>query len=131
MSTREQLSAFDLATRLIDGLAAKDFESIAELLADDARLRAIVPSRIREEEGREAVLGRLRYWFEPREHLTLLETDAEDIEGRLRFRYRFRGFDSEDGWTVMEQTGFVDAVEGRISTIDLVCSGDRPVAPPD
>ena len=48
----------------------------------------------------------------------------------MRFRYRFRGFDSEDGWTVMEQTGFVDAAEGRIAAIDLVCSGDRPVPAP-
>jgi hypothetical protein len=130
VSTREQLSALDLTTRLIDGLAAKDFESIAVLLGDDARLRAIVPSRIREEEGREAVVERLRYWFEPRQNLALLETEAEDVDGRMRFRYRFRGFDSEDGWTVVEQTGFVDAAEGRIAAIDLVCSGDRPVPAP-
>ena len=115
---------------LIDSIAAQEFDAIAGLLAEDARLRALVPARLREEEGRDDVVARLRFWFGDTEALELLESDVEELAGRVRFRYRLRGREAERGWVVQEQSGYVDVVGGRIAAIDLVCSGDRPIDPP-
>jgi hypothetical protein len=130
MASVSDIAPVELAAGLVDAIAVRDFDAIERLLAEDARLRAVVPSRVREEEGRDAVLGRMRFWWEAFERLDLLDSELEELEGRVRFRYRLRGVDG-DGWMVQEQAGFVDAEGGRIVRIDLVCSGNRPIPPPD
>ena len=51
---------------------------------------------------------------------------VEPLPDRLSARYRFR-VHGEDGWEVVEQQTFLDVDEdGRITAIDLLCSGFRP-----
>ena len=125
------MAAVELAARLIDAIAAQDFAAVGRLLAPDARLRALVPPGVRDDEGREAVVARLTLWFGDTRDLSIVESEAEELAGRIRFRYRLRGRE-EGAWVVQEQSGYVDVRDGTIVAIDLVCSGSRPVlAPPE
>ena len=131
MTTAEHTEALDLAARWIDALPAKDFDRIGELLDPDARLRGLVPGTVRKDAGRDATVERLRFWFGDVDRLEVLLSELEEFEGLVRFRCRMRGVDPDLGWTTFEQAGFVRTAGGRITSIDLVCSGDRPIPPPD
>jgi hypothetical protein len=119
-----------VTARLVDAIAARDFAAIRGCLADGARLRALVPARLREEDGADHVLERMRFWWGAADRFELLESEVEPLADRVRFRYRLRCHDAEQGWTVLEQAGFATLAGGRIEAIDLVCSGDRPAEPP-
>jgi hypothetical protein len=86
---------------------------------------------VREETGRDATVDLLRFWFGDVDRLEVLLSELEEFEGLVRFRSRMRGVDPDLGWTTFEQAGFVRTADGRITSIDLVCSGDRPIPPPD
>lgn len=73
--------------------------------------------------------GYLRRWFGDADHHELLDGDAEPIADRLHVRYRFRVHDA-DGWQVVEQPAYCDVKDGKITGLDLVCSGFRPSAAP-
>ena len=130
-TTAEHTEALDLAARWIDALTAKDFDRIGELLDPDARLRGLVPGNVRDESGRDASVNRLRVWYGDVDRLEVLQSELEEFEGIVRFRNRVRGVDPDLGWTTFEQAGFVRTADGLITSIDLVCSGDRPIPPPD
>lgn len=118
-------AAVDAGARLIDAIAAQDFAAIEACFAPAARFRAMVPSAVREEEGPAAIGARLRLWWEGLDHVELVQSEVEPVADRIRLRYRLRGHDA-DGWVTVEQTGYLQAEEGAISVLNLVCSGFRP-----
>jgi hypothetical protein len=131
VTTIEHSAALDLAARWIDALPAKDFDGLSELLAPETQLRGLVPGNVREDSGRDGFVERMRLWFGDLDRLEVLQSELEEFEGLVRFWYRVRGVDPDLGWTTFEQLGFLRSAEGRITSIDLVCSGDRPIPPPD
>lgn len=120
-------AAVDVGARLIDAIAAQDFAAMESCFAPSARLRAMVPSTLREEEGPAAIAARFRFWWEGLEQVELVESELEPVADRVRLRYRLRGHDADDGWVTVEQTGYVQTEEDAISILNLVCSGFRPV----
>ena len=92
----------------------------------DARLRALVPTTLREEEGPDAIIDRFKYWFEELEDFRLLESDVEEVLDRVNVRYRLAGTDPEDGPVVVEQQCYFAIEDGQIAAISSVCSGFRP-----
>lgn len=115
---------------LLDAIAARDFEHIRECFAGDASMRVLTPGPLREFSGSEEAAGRYRYWLGSLESFELLEGDVEEIADRFRVRYRFRGRDPEKGWQLNEHTGYGAVEGGRITALNVTCTGFRPTQAP-
>jgi ketosteroid isomerase-like protein len=119
-------SDVQVAERFVDALARGDWDAIEGLLAPDVRLRALVPAALREEEGREAVVGRFRFWWAGIEGLRALDSGIEPMANQVRVHYRLAGTDPDDGPVVVEQQCYFTVADGSIAKINSVCSGFQP-----
>ncbi len=118
-----------LAGSFLEGLAAQDFARLGDALAADACLRALLPSGLREWAGADAIAHRFARWFGGTEDFDLVEAAVGEVGGRLhlRWRLRLRAERLGTGWFTVEQQGYADTGEdGRITRLDLVCTGYRP-----
>ena len=115
-----------LAAELVDALAAQDFERLETLFSPDVRFRALVPPGLREEATAAGAAARMRGWFGDCDPLELLESEVEPVADRTHVRYRFQARE-EGKWRVVEQEAYLDAEDGRISDISILCSGFRVV----
>lgn len=122
MSVTDRLAA---GQHFVEAIGARDFGSLESLLAPDARLRALVPGRLREEDGASAVVGRFRFWWEGMVALELDECDVAEVGGLVRARYRLRVDGPDDGVGIQEQTAYLRVEQDRIAAVDLVCTGHR------
>jgi hypothetical protein len=114
------------AQRFVDALGAGDWEATGSALADNVRLRALVPERLREEEGAHAVVERFKFWWSDLADLRLLESVVEPMADQVRVQYRLAGTDPDDGPVVVEQQCYLTVEDGRITKINSVCSGFQP-----
>jgi ketosteroid isomerase-like protein len=119
-------SEVEVTRRFLGAIADRDYTAMRACLADDARLRALVPTRLRDDEGADAVVARFRFWWDDIEDFRLIEAGADDIADRTHLRYRIGGRD-EGVESVMEQHAYATVKDGRITALNLVCSGWRPV----
>lgn len=119
--------ATDVAERFLEALSHRDFDALAATFAENGRLRGLVPSALREEEGREAIGARFRFWFGDTEDFELVESGVTPFADVVRLYWRGRGSDPEAGLTTFEQTAYAGIGGGGIAWMNLVCSGDRPV----
>lgn len=117
-------AANDVATRFLDALGQRDFDALGETFASDARLRGLVPARLRDEEGRAAIAARFRFWNDG-EDWELLDSESVAMEDVVRIRWRVSMTDAEDGPTVYEQTAYAKVGDDGIRWMNLVCSGHR------
>lgn len=122
MSTAQ---ATDVARRFLDALGRRDFEELGATFKPDGRMRGLVPSALREAEGREGIAERFRIWNGDAEDWELLESDAEELADVVRLRWRIGSTDPELGRTVYEQTAYAGIDEDGIAWMNLVCSGVR------
>ena len=123
------VTATRTAERLLDALAALDFDAAAELFGEEGRLRALVPTALREETGAGAIADRFRLWWDDLADLQLIERETGRFHDRIFLRYRWRGRDPEDGWVEVEQQGWLTlAPDGTIAALNVVCSGFVPVS---
>jgi hypothetical protein len=71
-------------------------------------------------------VNRLRLWFGEADSFEMLRTEIGQVADRLSITYRIRLHDS-DGWQVIEQRLYCNiGDDGRISILDLLCSGFLP-----
>lgn len=119
------LQASDVASRFLQTLARRDFAGLAATFKEDGRLRGLVPSALREAEGREAIAERFRIWNGDAEDWELLESDTEELADVVKLRWRVASTDPELGRKVYEQTAYAEIDEDGIVWMNLVCSGDR------
>jgi hypothetical protein len=121
-----------VASVFVDDLAGQDFRGLAECLAPDIRLRALLPGGPREWTGVPAVADRFARWFgdtEQHEVQDCAVDEALEVLGRIHLRWRFRLQAARlgAGWFVVEQLAYADAGDdGRITGLDLLCSGYLP-----
>jgi len=116
------------AGSFLEGLAAQDFAGLGGALAADARLRALLPSGLREWAGAEAIAGRFARWFGDTEDFELMEATVGEVGGRLHlhWRLRLRAERLGAGWFTVEQQAYADTDRsGRIAQLDLLCTGYR------
>jgi hypothetical protein len=124
----ERMDAF------LEGLAAQDFARLGGALAADARLRALLPSGLREWAGAKVIADRFVGWFGDTEDFELTEAAAGEVGGRLclRWRVRLRAGRLGPGWFTVEQQAYADTDQGgRIARLDLLCTGYRAEAGDD
>lgn len=116
----------DVAARFLEALARRDFVALAETFNEDGRLRGLVPSAVREEEGRAAIAERFELWNGSREDFELLDSEVAAMQDVVRLRWRARGVDPDDGLSVYEQSAYAKIEGEGFAWMNLVCSGDRP-----
>jgi hypothetical protein len=126
VTTTLPFSATDLGTVLVAAIAERDFGLLACTLAQDVHMRALIPPGPIELSGPKAVAARFSSWFGETNRLELVCSGSDDIGDRLHIFYRLRVKRPGDALKVVEQHLFCAIDNGRITTLDLVCSGFRP-----
>ncbi len=119
----------ECAGAFLDSLAAQDFAQLGGTLAADARLRALLPSGPRQWVGAGEIADRFARWFGDTESFDTVKATVGDVGGRLHlcWRLRLRAERLGAGWFTVEQQAYADADEdGRLATLDLLCTGYRP-----
>ena len=112
-------------------IAATDRDGIQSELASEARFRYLVPPGPGEITGAAAVAAKLHGWFADADVLHVQSVRVETLADRTSVQYRFLLHEGEE-WEVVEQQMYVDTDgDGRIASIDLICSGFRPTEGPD
>ena len=111
---------------LVEALAARDPKRLRAALHHDAHLRALVPSGFKESIGSDAVAARMESWFAEAESLTVVSRKVYHVSDRLRLQYRFDERYPDGDSETIEQDAFCGVREGRIDSIDLLCSGHLP-----
>ncbi len=110
----------------VEALAARDPKGLRAVLHPDAHLRALVPSGFKESLGSDAVAARMESWFAGAETLTTVSKKVSHVSDRLRIQYRFDEHYADGDSEVIEQDAYCEVREGRIESIDLLCSGHLP-----
>jgi len=133
-TTRERRTAAvapqaTLAGAFLEGLAVQDFARLGGTLGAGARLRALLPAGPREWTGARVIADRFARWFGDTEDFELVEAAVGEVGGRLHlhWRLRLRAERLGVGWFIVEQQAYADTGEGgRITRLDLLCTGYRP-----
>ena len=126
--TRQRSSATDPGATLVAALAERDFDRLAGTLAPEVRMRALIPPGPIELSGAEPAAARFASWFGESNGVELVLSGSDEVGDRLHVFYRLRVKRPGDPWKVIEQHLFCALDEGRITALDLVCSGFRPDA---
>src|SRR5688572_19845023 len=82
--------SFEVAGRFVDGLAARDFDLLAGTLDDAVHFRALLPRRVLDVEGAEAVRAAFVRWFGGAERFEMVEAVVGEVGGRVHLRWRVR-----------------------------------------
>ena len=115
-----------LATAIAAVVADRDSVRLAAAVTDTVRLRALLPGGPIEEHGRDAVVTRFGGWFADMDAVHLAESAGQVIADRLLIHYRLDLAQRGTRWACT-QTSICKIDDGRLATIDLLCSGFREI----
>jgi ketosteroid isomerase-like protein len=115
----------EVAERFLDALSRRDFAALAATFAEDGRLRGLVPTALRQVEGRDAIAQRFALWNDG-ENWQLADSEIEPVADMIRIRWRVETTDPEAGNVIFEQTAYAEVGEHGVTRMNLVCSGERP-----
>ena len=110
-------------------VAGRDREQLAAAFTDTVRLRALLPGGPVESHGRDAVLARFAGWFADFDTVELVDAAGEPVADRLLLHYRLTLGQGHTRWACT-QTLIGKTVGDRLATLDLLCSGFRPIGDP-
>ncbi|HAC46072.1 MAG TPA: hypothetical protein DCF65_08395, partial [Chloroflexi bacterium] len=110
------------AGRFLELLAARDFERLATSLTSDAHARFLLPHGLEEYDGRDAIVARVRSWFESASVFDLTSSTEDEVGMRHRISWRFSVV-RDGSHQVIEQLVYLDLGPQGIERIDLLCSG--------
>jgi hypothetical protein len=122
------MTSEDIGAHFIEALREADFTAIGSCLSPAVRLRALLPGRTVDAEGREPAVALLRDWLQAGAGLTVLDAGSDMVGRRLHLSYLVR-LDTDDGPRVMQQQAYCDVTADGISSVRLLCSGGTPVLP--
>lgn len=115
-----------LAAVVAAAVAGRDRAQLAAAVTDTVRLRALLPGGPIEEHGRGAVVDRVAGWLADMDTVHLVEAAGEAVADRLLIHYRLDLAQDGTRWAYA-QTLICKVIDGRLATIDLLCSGFREV----
>jgi hypothetical protein len=119
-------SAIDPGTALVTAVVDRDFQRLADTLTPDARMRALIPPGPVELSGAEAAAAKFSAWFGDAEELEVLRSGSDTVADRLHVFYRLRVKKPGDVGKIVEQHLLCAVEDGRITALDLLCTGFRP-----
>jgi TusA-related sulfurtransferase len=116
---------------MVEAIAARDYKGIFSAFAPDARFRYLIPPGPGEVDGAAEVAAKYFQWFGDAQDIRVESVLVQPIADRISVRYRFR-LRERERWEVIEQQTYLDMdSELRITAIDLLCSGFRPIGGED
>ena len=115
-----------LATAVAAAVAGRDSARLAAAVTSTVRLRALLPGGPIEEHGRDAVVARVGGWLADMDTVALVESAGETVADRLLIHYRLDLAQRGTRWACT-QTSICKIDDGRLATIDLLCSGFREI----
>jgi hypothetical protein len=124
----QSTTRWSVGGQLLEALAERDFDSLANCLEPEATMRALLPGGPAEFQGAPQITERFRYWFGGAEEFEVLNGTVGDVGSRLHVAWRLRLYPTPRGnrdWHVLEQQAYLRASD-RIDLIDLLCSGFMP-----
>jgi SnoaL-like domain len=127
--TPRRFSATDPAAALVAALAERDFGRLADTLAPDVRMRALIPPGPVEASGADAAAARFSAWFGGAEELVLVRSGSDVVADRVHVFYTLRTKKPGEAWKIVEQHLLCSLENGHIAALDLVCTGFRPATP--
>ena len=114
----------------LKALTARGFKQMETFWTPDVKFRALLPPGSFEWSGPAAVIENLASWFGSAEDFEVLDSQIEEVNGRLRLAYKFRlrphPFKPGSWCHVIEQQRFCDGGAEALIGIDLLCSGFLP-----
>jgi len=121
--------SFSVAGSVLECVAERDFDRLQTLLAPDIAARALLPRGPREWSSSEEVADAFRTWFGSAVSFDLVDAIVGEVGPRLHLRWRLRVRRADDptiGY-VLEQQVYADTgPDGRVTRLDLLCSGFCP-----
>ncbi len=120
----------DVGSRYVAALAAKDTEALLEIFASEVSFRGLTPGKFWEVNSPADVVNDVLYeWFEPDDIVEAVEqVEVGTLVDRQRVVYRFRVRNATGVYRV-EQCAYFDLDDdGRVSRMNVICSGYRPLA---
>jgi TusA-related sulfurtransferase len=115
-----------MGQRFLEALVVQDFDRLQALFAPQVRFRALLPSRVREEQTAEAAAGRLRYWFGEADLLQVMDSALGQVGDLQYLRYRLRAHSAASDWEIVEQQTYYAVQDDHIVDMWLICSGFHP-----
>jgi hypothetical protein len=123
-NTLDARNSDSVAGEFLDALARQDWAVVQSLLDHSVSFRVLTPRALREADDDTSAIAWLARWFGDADELTTLRSKVSTMRDRVSLSYRFRMH--KDRWYVIEQRGYADVVNGKITNLNLVCSGFRP-----
>jgi hypothetical protein len=120
------MNTHPLAAAVAAAVAGRNSAALAVAVTSTVRLRALLPGGPIEEHGRDAVVARFGGWFAGMDTVGLVESAGEAVADRLLIHYRLDLAQRGTRWACT-QTSVCKTVDGRLATIDLLCSGFREI----
>ena len=118
---------FAVAGVMVEAVAGHDFARLADTLAADARLEALLPRGFDEWHGPAEICAVFDKWFGDVEEFEVIDASVGQVGGLLQLRWRVHvrgGPRFADAPMVVEQNVYATTNEaGRIDRIRLMCSG--------
>ena len=115
-----------LATAIAAAVAGRDSAGLAAAVTGTVRLRALLPGGPVEEHGRDAVAARFGGWFADMDTVEVVESAGQAVADRFLIHYRLDLGQRSTRWACT-QTSVCKIIDGRLATIDLLCSGFRKI----
>jgi hypothetical protein len=113
---------------LLEALAIRDFDRMADCFIPDATMRALIPPGLSECDGSAQIVDSIRSWFGGATEFEVLDGTVGEVGGRVHVSWRLRMHPTpwgDDSWHVIEQQAYLRAGQ-QIEAIDLLCSGFQP-----
>ena len=120
------MNSHPLAAAIAAAVAGRDRAGLAAAVTGTVRLRALLPRGPIEEHGRDAVVARFGRWFADMDTVDLVESAGQAVADRLLIHYRLDLAQRGTRWACT-QTSICKIDDGRLATIDLLCSGFREI----
>ena len=121
----DQVDTAGVLMEWLEALADRDPGRLAAVLADGVRLRALLPSGLVDLTGRDALLAEFKRWFDGMDLVRMADATAQPFSDRLLLHYELELAKGDQRWIVAQSVVSV-VREGRLETLDLVCTGFRP-----
>ncbi len=109
----------------VEALADRDPARLAGVLADGVRLRALLPAGLVDLTGRDALLAEFHRWFDGMDLVQLADATAQPFSDRFLLHYELDVAKDDRRWIVAQSVVSI-VRDGRLETLDIVCTGFRP-----